>query len=72
MKPAYWALYTGLGLYALVAVSHVGMKWMRNDLHNGIPRAHFYSQAAYDNCGAMFVEAKKQGAPYWTCHRPRS
>lgn len=72
MRPAYWALYTGIGLYAIVAISHIGMQWVRYDLHNGTPRAHFYSQTAYDNCAAMSSEAKKRGAAYWTCHRPQS
>lgn len=45
--------------------------WMKWDLEHGEPRAHFYTAEAYANCGAMYEEARRQGATHWTCHLPR-
>lgn len=70
VRPAWWLLYTGLALYALAAASGPIVEWVRHDIRTGQPRAHFYTEHAWNNCAAMKHEANAQGARYWSCHNP--
>lgn len=69
--PKPWPLYFALSLLVIVQVSHAVVSWVSSDLANpNVSRAHFYSQEAWRNCGAMDAAAKAQGAMHWTCHDP--
>lgn len=68
--PLLWPLCIALGLLVLSSVSKPVLLWFENDLRTGAPRAHFYSEEAWNNCASMAGEAKRQGGRYWTCHKP--
>lgn len=72
MRLATLALGAAVALLTLNAVSSLAVSWMRYDLRHGTPRAHFYTEAAWNDCAAMSRQAQQQGARYWTCHRPDS
>lgn len=68
--PPMWPLYTAVVLLSLVAFSKIVVAYVHYDLNRPGPKANFYSQEAYDDCGAMMAEARKMGFDRWTCHVP--
>lgn len=74
MKPQFWLLYVGLGLFALAQVSHAARPWLNriSELDPSKPIAHFTGQRAFDHCEDMAPAAKRQGAQQWSCAGPKS
>jgi hypothetical protein len=70
-EPAWWALYVGLGLFALVAVSKVVVATMPADMKAALDdptTIYFKPVESYGKtCAEMAPIAKARGAHHWIC-----